>query len=122
MRRVAPSLRRAGIDVRFARDTGRKRDRRITISTERVGNRPSEPSEPSEAEGICGFGADGTRTQNGSADGAGKPTVRNNRRKTAISDGADGADAKIPTHSGDVAELPFEPPVSPNRPKGRLIL
>jgi hypothetical protein len=95
---VAPNLRRVGIDISFARDTGRKRDRRITLSTARVGDRPSEPSEPSEAEEIRGFGADGTRTQNGGAGGAAQPTVRKNTRKTAI---ADGADAKIPVLSND---------------------
>jgi hypothetical protein len=122
LRRVAPNLRRVRIDIWFARDTGPKRDRRITISTE--GIRPSEPSEPSETsevEEICGFGAGGTRMKNGDADGATHPPVRKKPRKTAIADGADDADAKIPA-SGDGAELPFEPIVSSNLPKGRLTL
>jgi hypothetical protein len=114
LRRVAPNLRRLGIDIEFARGTGRNRERRIIISTsaDRAGDRPSAPSAPSGAEEKRSFGADSTRTQNGPADGAAEPTVRKNERKTA---GADGADAKIPTLSGD-AEL------APDRTMGRLTL
>jgi hypothetical protein len=113
----APNLRRLGIDIEFVRGTGRKRERRIIISTsaDRVGDRPSAPSAPSEAEEKRSFGADGTRTQNGPADGAAEPTVRKDPRKTATTDDADGADAKIPTVSGD-AEL------APDRTMGRLSL
>ncbi len=47
--RIAPNLRRSGVNVNFDKSTGRARDRIIRL--EQTATQPSEPSEPSEPPG-----------------------------------------------------------------------
>ncbi len=76
LRRLAPSLRRTGIDIEFHRATTSDRDRLITLK--KVRGQPSEPSEPSDF-------------LPSSADGAGISSQG--------SDGPDGSDGHPPTQN-----------------------
>jgi hypothetical protein len=119
LRRVAPNLRRVGINIIFgARESSQ---RPITIETaDKVGKAASPPSQQSSAKGIRGFRGDG---RDDGHDGAGWRNVIEKSSKSAIGDGIDGHDGGSPTPSDGDAELCFEPGVSRYRPKkGRLIL
>ena len=110
LRRAATFLRKIGINIDYTKK-GRARTRVIYIrATDTVpdygGAQPSAPSAPSA-------GSEKTALGNGSSDTplrtvatpadanrlSDQPTVRNNANDSANADGADGADAKIPTHS-----------------------
>jgi hypothetical protein len=120
LRRAAPFLRKIGIEVTFAR-AGHGKARVIRIcptpsfsASENEGIRPSASSASSAPGGIANVFNDLARAGRGrSADGADGmrtvplPTVRTtiganplkDKVFSADADGADGADAKIPTHS-----------------------
>jgi hypothetical protein len=99
LRRLAPTLRGAGVDVRFERDPDHSRARTILI--ENMGNQPSGPPGPSGTPSFAEPESDG-RAERSSA------TVRQpsgaNPGKTRVADRSDGSDGQIPTLSGD---LPF---------------
>ncbi len=109
LRRAAAFLRKVGIDIVFERE-GRARTRTIRISCmpENTATQPSAPSAPSASSEKSardkGSGAGNLRTVEPSADANSEPgeqpTVRENAGKTKGADAADGADAKIPSHSG----------------------
>jgi hypothetical protein len=94
LRRLAPNLRRAGIDVTFGRDSDKRRRRTIQLEQRRKG--PSAPSVPAgtaekppcnvgrSPDGTDGIGHDGTPYR-----------PAGNRTNSATSDGADGADGEL---------------------------
>jgi len=113
LRRVAPFLRKIGIEISFGRE-GRARTRTIHIATtptpENTGARPSASSAPSasapKSNPANGFLAQSLRTvakdADGGADGSGRAgisTVRANPLKTNAGTGADGEDANRPPQS-----------------------
>lgn len=108
LRRVAPLLRKIGIEISFDKE-GRMRSRNIKIRSRNIKIRrladdaraqPSAPSARYTAEGSSDLGADGWPT-NGpdadanprAADGGVDPTVRGHGAETVAADGADGRDA-----------------------------
>jgi hypothetical protein len=128
LRRAAPFLRKIGIEIAYVRE-GRARTRTIVITTppsepEREGARPSAPSAPSAAaekpnadNGLpSATPRTVARTVGGGADGradgrdtSANPTVRKNPFTINDADGADGADANIPSLSapGKGGALPW---------------
>ena len=112
LRRVAPFLRKIGIEVGFERE-GRSRTRTINITTtpsfvtpENVGTQPSTRSAPSvsvpKSNPTNGFPARSVRTVAHDADGSSTGpslTVRASPLKTNGADDADGADANSPHRS-----------------------
>jgi hypothetical protein len=117
VRRQAATLRRVGIDIKFDdKSPDRKRARLIKLAASKQGgsDRP-QPSDRPNAQDFNDIGADG-RTDGPS--GEPQPTVRtsgtaddrtddspdgpsaDNPLKDKASDGADGADANFPTHTG----------------------
>ncbi len=109
LRRAVTFLRKVGIDIVFAKE-GRARTRTIRISSlpENVAMEPSAPSAPSASseKPAPGKGSSGaplrtvlrpTDANDGPADRA---TVRKIPRDSEDADAADGADAKIASHSG----------------------
>jgi hypothetical protein len=109
LRRVAPVLRKIGIDISFVRE-GRTRTRTIHITTpnhaalERGGAQPSAPSAPmSKPNPSNGFAVPDLRTVDNHADGSSGgpvPTVRANPLKFNPGTAADGADANLPPQPG----------------------
>lgn len=113
LRRVAPFLRKVGIDIGFERE-GRARTRMIRITTtgqssapEDAGKFASAPSASSvNSENINprnGISVQPARTQKHDADANGQgddPNVRANPLKINAADHADGADANPPPQSG----------------------
>jgi hypothetical protein len=112
LRRAATFLRKIGIEISFGRE-GRARTRTITITTtsnpapENDGAQPSPPSassaSPAKLNSANGFGASPLRTVGSHADGSvqqNDPTVRANPLKPNAGNGADGADANLPSQSG----------------------
>jgi hypothetical protein len=108
LRRTATFLRKVGIDISFERE-GRARTRtiHITAAPENAGAEPSAPS-ASSAESKKSlpdneFGGVTLRTQTPPADArrhrADHATVREKPSESGATDGADGADAKIPPDS-----------------------
>jgi hypothetical protein len=117
LRRAATILRKIGIDIAFAKEKSRARNRTITITfsaPENPGEFASTPSEPSTNSGKANagnsFSAQSERTQNchadanlHRADGSGQgddQTVRVNLLENNAVDASDGADANLPPQSG----------------------
>jgi hypothetical protein len=112
LRRAAPFLRKAGIEISFTKE-GRARTRIIRVTTvpippaaENAGARPSAPSASSaltpKPNPPDGFGAPDARTVAHGADGSGKgpvATVLANSLKSNGRSAADGADANHPLKS-----------------------
>jgi hypothetical protein len=109
IRRVASFLRKVGVDIVFAKE-GRARTRtiHITAAPENAGAEPSAPSassaESKKSLPDNGFSGGTLRTQtplaDASRDCADHATVREKPSESGAADGADGADANIPSHSG----------------------
>jgi hypothetical protein len=109
IRRTTTFLRKVGIDISFEKE-GRARTRtiHITAAPENAGAEPSAPSassaESKKSLPDNGFGGVTLRTQTLPADANRDPadhsTVRKKPSKSGAADGADGADANIPSHSG----------------------
>lgn len=89
LRRVAPALRRAGVEVENTRE-GHDRTRR-TVLRQIARKTPSAPS----AASAIGPKTDADGAADGNADGNSQPIVRTNSLKRHAADGADGADGKI---------------------------
>jgi hypothetical protein len=108
IRRAATFLRKVGIDISFEKE-GRARTRTIHIiaAPENAGAEPSAPSassaESKKSLPDNGFGGVTLRTQTQPADArrhrADHATVREKPSESGATDGADGADAKIPPDS-----------------------
>jgi hypothetical protein len=103
LRRVAPNLRAAGIDVRFTKAATKKRARLIQL--EQMGAGPSEPSAPSADAAGAIENADSRRTV---ADGSGRYADSDRPTestlfdpKNTVSDGTDDSDGEIPPCSDD---------------------
>ncbi len=85
LKRLAPNLRAAGVQVEFCREPDHQRRRIITISrSEQTGSVASTPSTPSETREKVDTNADGSDTNAELADA-----------KSAIQDDSDGSDARI---------------------------
>jgi hypothetical protein len=111
LRRIAPPLRKTGIDVAFEREN---RQRRITIAPVKAGEAPSQPSPPSFSnslndleESACRHRAviveEATVTGDGSdndGDGDDGATVTANPLKNKDGDGRDGSDGIFPNLTG----------------------
>jgi hypothetical protein len=106
LRRHATNLRHIGINIRFGeRDNSRKRDRLIEITrAEEVGISSSAASASSgvaekwqKSANAVANGADDTRTIRRYVDATGNLSSAENWRKSAVADGADDTDARIPT-------------------------
>src|SRR5262245_20547318 len=109
LRRIAPPLRKIGIDVAFDREN---RQRKITITPAKVSETPSLPSPLSFSNSLndleetaCRHRAvtdeEATVTGDGSGsngDGDDRTTVTSNPLKNKESDGGDGGDGIFPTH------------------------
>src|SRR5262249_37482896 len=111
LRRIAPPLRKIGIDVAFGREN---RQRKITITSAKVSETPSQPSPPSFSNAINGLeeracchravtdeGA--TVTGDGSdssGDGDYRATVTSNPLKSKEGDGGDDSDGIFPNLTG----------------------
>ena len=120
LRRVAPVLRKIGIDIAHTKEgRGAARARTITITAtdtflpelERVGNFASPPSPPSppitngnENNDLSGDPKWGRKTsgdaKSKSGDAKNSPRVRANPLKTNDVDDGDGGDANLPSQSG----------------------
>ena len=112
LRRAATFLRKIGIEIGFGRE-GRARTRTINITTiqpsaapEKPGAEPSAPSASSapmpKSNSANDFAAQPWRTVARDADGGGNdnaPTVRAKPLKINARNGADGADANLPSQS-----------------------
>jgi DnaJ domain len=127
LRRAAPSLRKVGIDIAFARE-GHGHDRTIIIAANKIraGNFASAPSAEARKSGNgstgSGLGADAKRTQTVGADAndgartqgghsqADFASASNSKENNGFANGADGADAKIATL--DSGEGPVGPVLS----------
>jgi hypothetical protein len=97
LRRAAATLRKIGTDITFDRDSYHSRNRIIRIARkEGDKDRPNRPNRPNP-EIINDLGPDG---RSDGTDGEAHVTVRPNTPKNKASDGVDGSDAKIPTHTG----------------------
>jgi hypothetical protein len=108
LRRIAPPLRKVGIDVSFPERENRQR--RIIIAPVKVGETPSQPSPPSFSNSLndlekvdCSHRAvtdkEATVTSDGSdsdADSEDGGTVTTNRLKNKDGDGSDGSDRIFP--------------------------
>src|SRR5262249_54454418 len=108
LRRLAPPLRKVGIDVSFPERENRQR--RIIIAPVKVGETPSQPSPPSFSNSLndlekvdCSHRAvtdkEATVTSDGSdsdADSEDGGTVTTNRLKNKDGDGSDGSDRIFP--------------------------
>ena len=97
LRRIAPPLRKVGIEITFDRTPGGKRTRTITLVARKEGapDRPDRPDRPT-AQDINHIDRDGR-------DGSGStvpPTVPLNTLKNKVWDGADGRDANFHTQTG----------------------
>jgi hypothetical protein len=99
LRRVAPSLRRAGISIVF--EERQAKGRPITITAERRGNRPSSPSSLSPAQVNAGPGDDGRMSDDAATV---IDTVTWNPAKSAAGDGRDGNDGRMHPSSGSDQE------------------
>jgi hypothetical protein len=101
LRRIAPPLRKVGIEITFDRTPGGKRTRTITIARkEGAPDRPDRPDRPT-AQDINDIDRDGR-------DGSGStvpPTVPLNTLKNKVWDGADGRDANFHTQTGKGTEV-----------------
>ena len=111
LRRIAPPLRKIGIDVAFEREN---RQRWITIAPVKVGETPSQPSPPSFSNSLndlektaCRHRAvtdeEATVTSDGSdsnGDGDDRATVTANPLKNKDGDGSDGSDGIFPNLTG----------------------
>src|SRR5690606_15657372 len=101
LRRVAPLLRQAGVEVDWTRSSDRDRTRKVRLQKQKkmdVSDRPNRPI-PSEPARGAGFTSDANRTQNG----AGYVSVRIPSEAEpawdAASDDVDGSDAKSARYS-----------------------
>ena len=111
LRRIAPPLRKIGIDVAFDREN---RQRRIAIAPVKTGETPSQPSPPSFSNGVNGLeetaccqravtSEEATVTGDGSGsngDGDDRASVTANQLKNKDGDGNDGGDGIFSNLSG----------------------
>jgi hypothetical protein len=111
LRRIAPPLRKIGIDVSFEREN---RQRRITIAPVKEGETPSQPSPPSFSNSLNGLertacrrravtDEEATVTGDGSdsnGDGDDRAIVTANPLKNKDGDGSDGGDGIFSNLSG----------------------
>src|SRR5262249_40536198 len=111
LRRIAPPLRKVGINVAFERENRR---RWMTIVPVKIGETPSQPSQPSFSSGANGLREAASRhravtdeevavTGDGSGsngDGDDRTTVTSNPLKNKKSDGSDGGDGIFPNLTG----------------------
>ncbi len=98
VKRLAPNLRQAGIDVEFGREPDRQRRRLITLTkSEERAISSSASSTPSETRKNADANADGSDA-NGPTSDAKRPPVTLDRTI------ADGSDAKLPSYSSDDRE------------------
>jgi Toprim-like len=111
LRRIAPPLRKIGIDVAFEREN---RQRRIIIASVKMGETPSQPSPPSFSNSLndvertaCRRFAvtdqEATVTSDGGdgyGDGDDRTTVTANPLKNKDADGSDGDDGIFPSLTG----------------------
>jgi len=111
LRRIAPPLRKIGIDVAFEREN---RQRRIIIASVKMGETPSQPSPPSFSNSLndvertaCRRFAvtdqEATVTSDGGdgySDGDDRTTVTANPLKNKDADGSDGDDGIFPSLTG----------------------
>jgi hypothetical protein len=112
LRRVAPSLRKTGIEITFGRETESNRNRIITITNTRnrleiQAAQPSISSGPSvitkKWNSANGFAPPSLRTvgrDTDDRDQEGNVTVRANPLKNNVANGSDDSDAKIPSQTG----------------------
>jgi hypothetical protein len=112
LRRLAPNLRKIGINIAFPEKNARPRNIRITKAARRPedqGAQPSEPSEPSAPTPKSNIDENleepEQATVTGQSDGLKEepqtvgPTVGGNPLKSNVSDSSDGRDGKGPGHS-----------------------
>jgi Toprim-like len=111
LRRIAPPLRKIGIDVAFEREN---RQRRISIAPVKVGETPSQPSPPSFSSSLNDLertaccrravtGEEATVASDGSdsnGDGDDRANVTANPLKNKDGDGSDGSDGIFPNLTG----------------------
>jgi hypothetical protein len=111
LRRIAPPLRKIGIDVAFERE---KRRRWMTIVPVRVGETPSQPSPPSFSNGVNGLEETACRhravtdeeaavtgdASDSGGDGDNRATVTSNPLKNKEGAGGDGSDGVFPNLTG----------------------
>jgi hypothetical protein len=114
LRRVAASLRRAGIDITFGeKSPDRKRNRLIGLLARKDGggdrpNRPDRPDRPDRpnSQPVNEMGADG---RSDGRDDEALVTVRPNTSENKPSDGVDGSDANFPMDTGGDSEPGLSP-------------
>jgi hypothetical protein len=112
LRRLAPNLRKIGINIVFPDKNARPRNIRITKATPRPEDQRTQPSEPSEPSAPTpksntdgNLEEPGQATVTGQSDGfkeapqTVEPTVGGNPLKSNVSDSSDGRDGKGPGHS-----------------------
>jgi hypothetical protein len=92
LRRLAPTLRRAGLAVEFAR-VARQRLIRLTATPEESRSPPSPPSSPSSPSQGCGLRDDDGLPEPSSPPSPASSTVTADRGISAADDGSDGDDA-----------------------------
>jgi hypothetical protein len=108
LRRLAPSLRKVGVDVVFARTADRARRRIVTIKKSEAPDRPDRPVPSDRPSGVESerTGADdmhAARTIGGPVRTGYRPAET--PRQSAVPDGADGADDESRTQSERQEEL-----------------
>jgi hypothetical protein len=110
LERVAPALRKLGIDIFFERKAGTERTRTILISRrpDNEGQQPSQPSQPSQGaekgRKSAANGEDGW--WDGREEQPSQPS-QEDPRKSASWDGRDGRDGRLHTQSGaDEEDIP----------------
>jgi hypothetical protein len=106
LRRLAPTLRKAGLAVEFFRETDAKRTRKVCINdaTEQASNSPSAPSAPSGAHENNDFSVAeppdaGPDAEDPPADGGLVPASGTESRQECGADHLDAADDDLPSRS-----------------------
>jgi len=97
LRRLAPNLRRAGIEIEFSRKSGRRLITIKRVEPDREGERPSLPALPSlgqHNQGVSDDGSDDGSDGDGQDNGL-EPLSQKNPSKIKDNDGSDGHDGKI---------------------------
>src|SRR5690606_36457753 len=101
LRRVAPLLRQAGVEVEWTRDSDRDRARKVRLQKQKTKegtDRPNRPI-PSEPARGAGFTSDANRTQNGAGDVCVRIPSEAKPARDAVSDDVDATDANSATFS-----------------------
>lgn len=108
LRRMAPSLRKVGVEVTFSRVPGGSRRRVVTVQKIEVDHRPDRPDRPESASGVESEGTGGDDRDAGGTVAGTVGTLHRpaeTPRQSTLRDDRDGRDDESPTQSERQEEL-----------------